>query len=98
VRAATAISVSAGFCSGKEIKETYCVENLKIVEGYQVAGLPVATTANGQIIDVAAKTPILVTVTISDWIVEALSKDYLRLSIFNKLSFKKSLLPIIYNK
>jgi hypothetical protein len=89
------INVYSGLCSDKETEETFSVEDLKIFESYQAENLSVAKTVSGSIIDVSSKTPVSFTVTLSDWIVEALSKDYLKLSVSDKLFYNRNLLPVI---
>lgn len=76
-------------------EETFAATNLKIIESYQVENLSVANTASGAVINLSGTSPAAFTVTLSDWIVDALSKDYLRLSVVEKLLRGRELLPVI---
>jgi hypothetical protein len=89
------INLKSRLDSDDETEEIFSVKNLKIIEEYKVENLSLAKTASGSIIDISNKLPATFTVTISDWVVEALSKDYLRLNVGEKLLRRKKLLPVV---
>ena len=89
------IDIKSNVHSNKESVESFSIKDLKIIESYQVENLSVAKTASGSVVDVSSKNPAIFTVNLSDWIVEALSKNYLRLSIMDKLLYHRASLPIV---
>lgn len=88
------IEIRSSVQSNKEVEESFSIKDLKIIESYQVENLSVAKTASGSVVDVSSKNPAVFTVTLSDWIVEAISKNYLRLSVMDKLLYRRASLPI----
>lgn len=89
------LNVAANTDPDSQEEETFFAENLKIIESYEVEKLSVARTVNGEVVDVCSKEPAAFSVTLSDWIVEALAKNYLRLNIVEKLHCRRELLPVI---
>ncbi len=84
------IDIEAASFSNEEIKEKIFYKDLRIIESYQIENLASAKTASGTVVDVSSKNPAMFTVTVSDWITDALSKDYLRMSIVDKLSYSSA--------
>ena len=89
------IDVRSSIHSNKKIEENFSVKDLKITENYEVENLSVAKTASGSVVDVSSKNPAIFTVILSNWIVEALSKNYLRLNIMDRLMSRQGSLPIV---
>lgn len=89
------INITSKSRSDNTVEETFSVKDLKIIESYKVENLVIAETVNGSVVDTSNKTPAVFIVTVSDWIVDALSKDYLRLNVVEKLLYRPNLLPIV---